>query len=128
MGETKVSIAKIKVQIISLNDDIDKAVADKDFLKAHELKLKITGLEEEMKKLEEGTPSLPSLANIKQVSPKTPQGSGRPASVKTPGPGTPGSGPGSSEKKMTPKQIAYREELRKKREEKEREKEIALEK
>jgi len=113
----KVSIAKIRVEIISLNDDIDKAVADKDFLKAHELKLKITGLEEEIKKIEDGSPSTPGLPSIKQVSPKTP------VSVKTSGSTTPGRSPGSTEKKMTPKQIAYREELRKKREEKEREKE-----
>merc|ERR1711913_20728 len=112
----KFTLAKFRVQINTLNDEMEKAVADKDFLKAHEIKEKIKAVEEDIKK--EGgevgaSPILTkpdSAAKSPKVvpSPKTPRG--RVVTVvKTPGSISPG-----SLNKMTPKQIAKEEEKKKK--------------
>merc|ERR1711913_73807 len=121
----KFALAKYRVKINTLNDEMEKAVAEKDFLKAHEIKEKIKAVEEEIKK--EGgevgaSPILPksdSAATSPKVtpSPKTPKGR-IVTVVKTPG----SISPGSLTKKMTPKQMAIQEEKKRKMEEREKEK------
>merc|ERR1712096_46058 len=51
----KLSIAKLKVKISELNMAMDKAVEEKDFLKAHETKQAIQKLEEEIKDIDADT-------------------------------------------------------------------------
>merc|ERR1712029_1196990 len=69
----EVNIAKLKVQIHDLNDVMDKAVEEKDFLKAHETKESIKKLEEEIKCMEADTSyvsqSLEALNSSKKSSP-----------------------------------------------------------
>ena len=48
----KLNIAKMKVLVTELNIAMEKAVEDKDFLKAHETKEKVKQLEENIKKME----------------------------------------------------------------------------
>ena len=50
------AVAKRRLQVLSLNEELDAAVIDRDFLRAHELKMKITGLEEQLRKLEKVFP------------------------------------------------------------------------
>jgi len=52
----KMAVAKRRVQVLSLNEEMDKAVIDTDFLKAHQLQMKIANVEEELRKLEKVLP------------------------------------------------------------------------
>merc|ERR1712029_97909 len=118
MGAQEVNIAKLKVQIHDLNDVMDKAVEDKDFLKAHEVKESIKKLEEEIKSMEADTSyvsqSLEALNSVKKPSPapstpKTPKAS-RNVSVVS----TPGSAKAPNSGKKTKKEILEQERLAKK--------------
>jgi len=113
-----VNIAKLKVQIHDLSDVMDKAVEDKDFLKAHEVKESIKKLEEEIKSMEADTSyvsqSLEALNSSKKQSPgpptpKTPKAS-RNVSVVS----TPGSAKAPNSGKKTKKEILEQERLAKK--------------
>merc|ERR550519_1891632 len=120
----KFTLAKFRVKINTLNDEMEKAVAEKDFLKAHEIKEKIKAVEEDIKKEGGEVGASPiaakpdsAAASPKVVpSPKTPRGR-IVTVVKTPGSISPG-----SLKKMTPKQMAKEEEKKQKLEEREKEK------
>jgi len=115
----EVNIAKLKVQIHDLNDVMDKAVEEKDFLKAHETKESIKKLEEEIKSMEADTSyvsqSLEALNSSKKSSPapsaapKTPKTS-RNVSVVS----TPGSAKAPNSGKKTKKEILEQEKLAKK--------------
>merc|ERR1712029_957588 len=115
----EVNIAKLKVQIHDLNDVMDKAVEEKDFLKAHETKESIKKLEEEIKSMEADTSyvsqSLEALNSNKKsspapsVAPKTPKTS-RNVSVVS----TPGSAKAPNSGKKTKKEVLEQEKLAKK--------------
>ena len=133
------AIAKLSVSINELNDQMEKAANDKDFLKAAEIKAKTDGLNKEKRELEqvleEGEPgkmaeavqkhcksagNTPTAATSASSSAKK-----RPAAkVSTPGSATAGPSPTSANKvkKLTPKQEAKKAEQLKKREEREKEK------
>ena len=121
----KLSVAKLKVKISELNMVMDKAVEEKDFLKAHETKQAIQKLEEEIKEIDADTSyvsqsladvsGVPSSAdNTPKVAPNaTPKNCRNVSMVSTPGStnGTP-----SMFKKLTPGQLVKQEEMKKKRE------------
>jgi len=121
----KLSVAKLKVKISELNMVMDKAVEEKDFLKAHETKQAIQKLEEEIKEIDADTSyvsqsladvsGVPSSAdNTPKVTPNaTPKNCRNVSMVSTPGStnGTP-----SMFKKLTPGQLLKQEEMKKKRE------------
>merc|ERR1712096_311880 len=131
----KLSIAKLKVKISELNMAMDKAVEEKDFLKAHETKQAIQKLEEEIKDIDADTSYVSqSLSDVSalvssadttpKLTPKTTPKNSRNVSVV--------STPGSVQvtplfKKMTPGQLAKQEEMKKKREAFEKEKQAKKE-
>jgi len=127
----KLSIAKLKVKISELNMVMDKAVEDKDFLKAHESKQAIQKLEEEIREIDADTSYVSqsfsdasvveaSADNTPTVTPKATPKNSRNVSVVS----TPGSAKATPTlfKKLTPGQLAKQEELKKKREAMEKEK------
>jgi len=126
----KLSIAKLKVKISELNMAMDKAVEDKDFLKAHESKQAIQKLEEEIKDIDADTSYVSqsfsdmsgaaSTESTPKVTPKATPRNSRNVSVVS----TPGSAAGTPTlfKKLTPGQLAKQEEMKKKREALEQEK------
>jgi len=131
----KLSIAKLKVKISELNMAMDKAVEEKDFLKAHETKQAIQKLEEEIKDIDADTSyvsqslsDVSALASSADTTPKltpkaTPKNSRNVSVVST---------PGSVQvtplfKKLTPGQLAKQEEMKKKREAFEKEKQAKKE-
>ena len=143
--KVRVAIAKLKVTIHELNDEMDKAAEKREFLKAAEVKAKIDARTKEREELEgvlersgsdieKMEAALREVANssAKKQSPGTPKSSAKKTpssgakkravlSVATPGsgsaPATPKSG-GSAN--PTPKQLAKREEAAKKKEEREK--------
>jgi len=132
----KLSIAKLKVKISELNMVMDKAVEDKDFLKAHESKQAIQKLEEEIRDIDADTSYVSqsfsdasivesSANNTPTVTPKATPKNSRNVSVVS----TPGSAKATPTlfKKLTPGQLAKQEELKKKREALEKEKQAKKE-
>jgi hypothetical protein len=65
----KVEIAKIKVKLMILRDDIDKAIDAKDFMKAQDLQLEIDDLEVKQQELNDEL-ALIVLPKVKEVSVK----------------------------------------------------------
>merc|ERR1712025_1050496 len=132
----KLSIAKLKVKISELNMVMDKAVEDKDFLKAHESKQAIQKLEEEIRDIDADTSYVSqsfsdvsgveaSAESTPTVTPKATPKNSRNVSVVS----TPGSAKATPTlfKKLTPGQLAKQEEMKKKREALEKEKQAKKE-
>eukprot|EP00092_Neocalanus_flemingeri_P038334 GFUD01041734.1.p1 GENE.GFUD01041734.1~~GFUD01041734.1.p1 ORF type:complete len:1462 (+),score=564.73 GFUD01041734.1:87-4472(+) len=136
----KLKIAKLKVKISELNMRMDKAVEEKDFLKAHETKQAIQKLEEEVKEIDADTSYVSqslsdvsavassadntSADNTPKVTPKATPKNTRNVSVVT----TPGSAQITPLfKKLTPGQHVKQEEMKKKREALEKEKQTKKE-
>merc|ERR1719348_2870016 len=99
-----VAKSKLKVKITELKIELEKAVADQEFMKAHEVKQKIVKLEEEMKNEEEvddidisnGSIALtPIRASPRKRPPTTPSSSRTISKVATPGSATSTISPGS---------------------------------
>ena len=117
----KLSVAKLKVKISELNMVMDKAVEEKDFLKAHETKQAIQKLEEEIKEIDADTSyvsqSLADVSGVPSSADNTPNATPkncRNVSVVS----TPGSTNGTPLmfRKLTPGQLVKQEEMKKKRE------------
>ena len=125
-----VAKSKLKVKITELKIEMEKAVADQDFMKAHEVKQKIVKLEEEMKNEEEvddidisngSIASTPIRASPRKRPPTTPSSSRTISKVATPGSATSTLSTGSPAstnplKKLTPAQQKKKEEAAKKKE------------
>ena len=131
----KLSIAKLKVKISELNMAMDKAVEEKDFLKAHETKQAIQKLEGEIKEIDADTSYVSQSLDVSgvaasaestpKVTPKaTPKNSRNVSVVSTPGSANVAP---SMFKKVTPGQLAKQEEMKKKREAFEKEKQAKKE-
>lgn len=138
--KVQVAIAKLSVELNELNEAMDQAASDKEFMKAAEIKVKadqITAKKDEWQKAFEDAnddggklgqllktiQSLGDASGQLKVSTETSKDFQTPkrrkvAQVKPPGSG--GSSPGST-KKLTPKQEAKKLEIQKKKEEKEQE-------
>merc|ERR1712187_166470 len=99
-------IAKLKAKISELNMVMDKAVEDKDFLKAHESKQAIQKLEEEIRDID---------ADTSYVSQSFSDVSGVEASAESTPTVTAKATP-TLFKKLTPGQHAKQEEIKKKSE------------
>merc|ERR1719382_2221623 len=125
-----VAKSKLKVKVTELKLEMEKAVADQDFMKAHEVKQKIVKLEEEMKNEEEvddidisngSVSSTPIRASPRKRPPTTPSSSRTVSKVATPGSATSSISTGSPAptnplKKLTPAQQKKKEEAAKKKE------------
>jgi len=125
-----VAKSKLKVKVTELKIELEKAVADQDFMKAHEVKQKIVKLEEEMKNEEEvddidisngSISSTPIRASPRKRPPTTPSSSRTVSKVATPGSATSSISTGSPAptnpmKKLTPAQQKKKEEAAKKKE------------
>eukprot|EP00090_Calanus_glacialis_P039402 TRINITY_DN6859_c0_g1_i1.p1 TRINITY_DN6859_c0_g1~~TRINITY_DN6859_c0_g1_i1.p1 ORF type:complete len:1442 (+),score=690.48 TRINITY_DN6859_c0_g1_i1:85-4410(+) len=131
----KLSIAKLKVKISELNMAMDKAVEEKDFLKAHETKQAIQKLEGEVIEIDADTSYVSQSLDVSgvaasaestpKVTPKaTPKNSRNVSVVSTPGSANVAP---SMFKKVTPGQLAKQEEMKKKREAFEKEKQAKKE-
>ena len=84
----KVNIAKLKVKLTELNIAMEKAVEEKDYLKAHEAKEKLKNLEDSIKKMESDpnyTSEVLSESVAAPAAPKTPQTPRNVSVVSTPG-------------------------------------------
>lgn len=137
----RVEIAKVTVQLTELKISLEKAVDEQEFLKAQELKEKIKLAELEKETMSASldssdlnelkrflTPKTASVTSSVSSTPTsamtTPTNRKRQAQkVRTPGSGpVPDSGT-PKVKKLTPKQVALRAEIEKRKEEKERQRE-----
>ena len=131
----RVAIAKLKVTIHELNDEMDAAAEKREFLKAAEVKAKIDARSKEREELEgvldksgsnvgKMEAALKEIANStpKSSVKKTPSGGKKRAALSVATPGCSGSAPTTPKtaQKPTPKQSAKKEEAAKKKEERER--------
>merc|ERR1712112_344775 len=122
---------KLKVKVNELKMEMETAVAEQDFMKAHELKQAIMKVEEEMKKGEDGgevidisnasISSTPIRASPRKRQASTPTSSRSVTKVSTPGTASPAISTGSPApsnpfKKLSPGQLRKKEEAAKKRE------------
>ena len=125
-----VAMSKLKVKVNELKMEMETAVAEQDFMKAHEVKQAIIKVEEEMKNGEEGDvidisnasiSSTPIRASPRKKQPTTPAASRSVIKVSTPGTASPAISTGSPApsnpfKKLSPGQLRKKEEAAKKRE------------
>ena len=125
-----VAMSKLKVKVNELKMELEKAVTEQDFMKAHEVKQEIMKVEEEMKKGEDGEvidisnasiSSTPIRASPRKKIATTPVASRSVTKVATPGSASPAISTGSPApsnpfKKLSPGQLKKKEEAAKKRE------------
>merc|ERR1712192_10663 len=126
-----VAMSKLKVKVNELKMEMETAVAEQDFMKAHEVKQAIIKVEEEIKKGEEegevidisnaSISSTPIRASPRKKQPPTPAASRLVNKVSTPGTASPAISTGSPApsnpfKKLSPGQLRKKEEAAKKRE------------
>merc|ERR1711971_684443 len=124
-----VAMSKLKVKVNELKMEMETAVAEQDFMKAHEVKQAIIKVEEEIKKGEgevidisnASISSTPIRASPRKKQPSTPAASRSVNKVSTPGTASPAISTGSPApsnpfKKLSPGQLRKKEEVAKKRE------------
>merc|ERR1712150_52817 len=112
--QQKVNIAKLKVKVTELNIAMEKAVNDKDYLKAHEAKEEVKKLEESIKKMETD-PSYKSELLIKTAplvtAPESPQTPRNISLVSTPGSSKSSAAKGSRKEALEKEKKEKREAL-----------------